>query len=143
MKWAKKKFSLFWPKLRIFNDALKKFFIFKMTASIFFFQSFFSLKWFWKHFKPSCCCHECRKIGNNYRLSQGFSNFICWRPLYLFLEILRAFKVSCDPIDIKIYHNSASIWVFIGQIDLKAIIYVQSLAALFWKLATLERVATP
>jgi hypothetical protein len=39
-------------------------------------------------------------------LMQGFSNFICWRPPYLFLEILRPFKVSCDPLDLK-YHTKA------------------------------------
>jgi hypothetical protein len=43
-------------------------------------------------------------------LNQGFSNFICWRPPYLFLEILQPFKVSCNPLDIKISHKSASIW---------------------------------
>ena len=55
-------------------------------------------------------------------LKQGFSNFICWRPPYSFLEILQPLKVSCDPLGIKISHKSASTLEFIGQIDLKILI---------------------
>ncbi len=52
--------------------------------------------------------------------SKGSLNFICWRPPYLFLEILRPFKVSCNPLDIKKSHKSASILSLrIGQIDPK------------------------
>jgi hypothetical protein len=66
---------------------------------------------------------------------QGFSNFFGWQPPFLFLEILR--QSRC-----KISQKRAFLWELFGKIDFKNSQF-HRLATLFWKLATLKRVATP
>ncbi len=46
-------------------------------------------------------------VATLHHIQQAFSNFICWRPQYLFLEISRPFKKPCDPLDLKILQKRA------------------------------------
>ncbi len=65
----------------------------------------------------------------------GSQTFLVGDPPNLFLEILR-------PSRCKISHKRAFIWELFGKIDFKKSMF-HSLVILFWKLATLKRVATP